>query len=60
LVSASLLRFLISATIETETFSVADERNVSLELLVGNSLNQAESLNQEWQQESGNVLENLT
>jgi hypothetical protein len=39
---------------------MVDERNVSLELLVGNSLNQAESLNQEWQQESGNVLEDLT
>jgi hypothetical protein len=30
---------------------MVDEHNVSLELLVGNSLNQA------WPQESGNVLE---
>jgi hypothetical protein len=39
---------------------MVDEHNVSLELLVGNSLNQAESLNQGWPQESGNVLEDLT
>jgi hypothetical protein len=38
---------------------MVDEHNVSLELLVGNSLNQAESLNQGWPQESGNVLEDL-
>jgi hypothetical protein len=55
LVSASLLRFLIIATtIETETFLWIVEHNVSLELLVGNSLNQG------WPQESGNVLEDLT
>jgi hypothetical protein len=55
-----LLRFLIIATtIETDV-SMVDEHNVSLELLVGNSLNQAESLNQGWPQESGNVLEDLT
>jgi hypothetical protein len=54
-----LLCFIISATIETDV-SMVDERNVSLKLLVGNSLNQAEILNQEWQQESGNVLEDLT
>jgi hypothetical protein len=60
LVSASLLRFLIIATtIETDV-SMVDEYNVSLELLVGNSLNQADSLNQGWPQESGNVLEDLT
>jgi hypothetical protein len=35
---------------------MVDEHNVSLELLVGNSLNQADSLNQGWPQESGNVL----
>jgi hypothetical protein len=38
---------------------MVDEHNVSLELLVGNSLNQAKSLNQGWPQESGNVLEDL-
>jgi hypothetical protein len=32
---------------------MVDEHNVSLELLVGNSLNQG------WPQESGNVLEDL-
>jgi hypothetical protein len=39
---------------------MVDEHNVSLELLVGNSLNQADSLNQGWPQESVNVLEDLT
>jgi hypothetical protein len=39
---------------------MVDEHNVSLELLVGNTLNQADSLNQGWPQESGNVLEDLT
>jgi hypothetical protein len=39
---------------------MVDEHNVSLELLVGNSLNQAESFNQGWPQESRNVLEDLT
>jgi hypothetical protein len=33
---------------------MVDDHNVSLELLVGNSLNQG------WPQESGNVLEDLT
>jgi hypothetical protein len=54
-----LLRFLIIATIETDV-SMVDEHNVSLELLVGKNFNQAERLNQEWQQETENVLENLT
>jgi hypothetical protein len=39
---------------------MVDEHNYSLELLVGNSFNQADSLNQGWSQESGNVLEDLT
>jgi hypothetical protein len=39
---------------------MVDEHNVSLELLVGNSLNQADSLHQGWTQQSVNVLEDLT
>jgi hypothetical protein len=42
LVSASLLRFLIIATTIETHVSMVDEHNVSLELLVGNSLNQAD------------------
>jgi hypothetical protein len=38
---------------------MVDEHNVSLELLVDNSFNQADSLNQGWLQESGNILEDL-
>jgi hypothetical protein len=53
LVSASLLHFLIIATTIETDISVVDEHNVSLKLLVGNSLNQG------WPQESGNVLEDL-
>jgi hypothetical protein len=39
---------------------MVDEHIVSLDLLVGNSFNQADSLNQGWPQDSGNVLEDLT
>jgi hypothetical protein len=39
---------------------MVDEHHVSLELLVGNSLNQTGTLNKGWPQESGNVLEDLT